>query len=89
MMPLRRVRLKLSTRTWQHNDLHDVDTGYHIGGDVLLNTENMHALLEAARKGPPYAECELTFLVKPPHIGPDGDVVTRRERVRIVEVVRA
>ena len=84
---MRRVRLKLSTRGWQWNDLHDVDTGYHIGGDVLLNTENAHALLDAARKGPPYAECELTCLVRPPHIGPDGEVVTRRERVVIVDVV--
>lgn len=71
-------------RDWMLCDLFDVDTGYHFGSEVLISTENMLALIDAAKHRP--AEAELTCLCMPPRIGPDGDVLTRRERVLLVEV---
>lgn len=80
---MRRVRLTLAP-TWQLCDLFDVDTGYHFGQEVLVNTENMLALIDAAKRRP--AEAELRCLVRPPRLDANGEVETRQERVLVVEV---
>lgn len=81
---MRRVRLTLAKR-WHGCDLFDADTGYHFGQEVLVNTENMLALIDAAKRRP--AEAELLCLDLPARLGPDDEVVTHHERVLVVDVV--
>jgi hypothetical protein len=80
---MRRVRLKLAP-LMHRCDLFDADTGYHFGQEVLINTENMLALITAGKKRP--AEADLLCLSQPPRVGADGEIVTRKERVLVVDV---